>query len=539
MWRVSGESRRDEQVGRVPAHGVGVVRGYGFQVLKMAQIVTVREQAGEGANPNYRFVGGDYDFVTRMDSAEDAQNYAESLGSDVRVYDYGRFVPLEYAVDETVLMSVNPSLPSLRVPGWVVWAEKGNQVRLTKDYKNHYDWFKKLGWPRSGSEFDHITRGAAVFNKKDKIVRLYTWGTDMGKSASNEVVRTIIRKYPRTSGWGLEEYDYGQFVSGGERVNPFMESLVQGMGTGAGMAMAAGVLAPLIVDRVSGIARKAGLIKGKGNPKRLTDRFMNEHIHMPGFPQLVVTRGFAYQHLRGTGYPEGYVQAVVYSMAKVVREPLTHADDRDEWLRSAAILQSGEVEGKANPGIKLGLYGEEKLWDVYELGLLGSEANRSTSTQYRAESWADLAINAGEWFIESGRYRADRGITYKAAFDKWWGLLRVKPGRGMTKAVLQRHFTRGMEDARRKAYPYGVKPNPGRRFSIDYANYAKTGKFLFTITSHSQRKRVMRFIPSGEVEFISPVSLGSKTLVFRAKDTPSNRLEVEMGGGKIKGERKT
>ena len=77
-----------------------------------------------------------------------------------------------------------------------------------------------------------------MFDKKNKVAKLLTWGAAEGKQASNEVVRSIVRSYPRIAGWDLEEYDYGE--AWGSMKNPFMESLVGGMGTGAGMAVAAG-----------------------------------------------------------------------------------------------------------------------------------------------------------------------------------------------------------------------------------------------------------------------------------------------------------
>jgi hypothetical protein len=42
--------------------------------------------------------------------------------------------------------------------------------------------------------------------------------------------------------------------------NPFTESLVSGVGTGTGLAIAAGVAGPAIVRRLQGAARKTGLI---------------------------------------------------------------------------------------------------------------------------------------------------------------------------------------------------------------------------------------------------------------------------------------
>ena len=153
----------------------------------------------------------------------------------------------------------------------------------------------------------------------------------------------------------------------------FVGSLVEGMGSGAGMAISAGLLAPLVVDRAAKVFNKLGLIR-------------------------------------------------------------------------------------KNPGIKLGLYEDEKLWDVYELGVFGSIANRTTSNHYRAELWTDLAINAGEWYVGSGRYRNEKSTDAQIrniAFNEWWGLLRVKPGRGMTKAKLKSAFNRGLADAIKTRYPHG------------------------------------------------------------------------------------
>ncbi len=222
----------------------------------MAQMVTVRSGGSQRQNPNYRFVGGDYDFVTKMGSDEEAQVYAESLGKSIRAYNYGRFVPLEYGVDKETLVSRNPSL---RIPNWVLWAENKGRVKLTKSHTSHNAWFKSLKWPRSGVEFDRISRGAVVFDKKNKVVKLLTWGASEGRQASNEVVKSVARNYSRTMGWDLEEYDYAD--AWGAIKNPFGEALVEGMGSGAGMAISAGLLAPLVVDRAAKVFNKLGLIK--------------------------------------------------------------------------------------------------------------------------------------------------------------------------------------------------------------------------------------------------------------------------------------
>jgi hypothetical protein len=69
------------------------------------------------------------------------------------------------------------------------------------------------------------------------------------------------------------------------------------------------------------------------NPRkpRLVDTLMQEHVKLPGFPQLIVTRGFALQYLvkeLGDG------EAAKYSamQAREVVLPLTDTKTRDHWL---------------------------------------------------------------------------------------------------------------------------------------------------------------------------------------------------------------
>lgn len=70
--------------------------------------------------------------------------------------------------------------------------------------------------------------------------------------------------------------------------------------------------------------------------KRAASILMNESIPMPGFPQIIVTRGFLYQWLKACGWPPcergfGSMDYLVFG-ARVTAEPLTDETDRDYWL---------------------------------------------------------------------------------------------------------------------------------------------------------------------------------------------------------------
>lgn len=68
----------------------------------------------------------------------------------------------------------------------------------------------------------------------------------------------------------------------------------------------------------------------------LIDDYFSEHVHMPGFPQIVVTRGFLYAFLRDAGYDpkERGFGSIDYMIgaARVSQEPLTNEVGRDRLL---------------------------------------------------------------------------------------------------------------------------------------------------------------------------------------------------------------
>lgn len=69
---------------------------------------------------------------------------------------------------------------------------------------------------------------------------------------------------------------------------------------------------------------------------RLLDAIMQEAIPMPGFPQLIVSRGWLYQWLVSCGWKmseRGYgsLDYIVFSTLKVANA-LTNIDERDYWL---------------------------------------------------------------------------------------------------------------------------------------------------------------------------------------------------------------
>jgi hypothetical protein len=86
--------------------------------------------------------------------------------------------------------------------------------------------------------------------------------------------------------------------------------------------------------RVAGYERRYGEVR-KMQPSLLT-RIMAEHVEMPGFPQLIVTRGFIYQWLKSLGWDEserGFssLDYTVFGRASVQAE-LTDEETRDHYL---------------------------------------------------------------------------------------------------------------------------------------------------------------------------------------------------------------
>jgi hypothetical protein len=68
----------------------------------------------------------------------------------------------------------------------------------------------------------------------------------------------------------------------------------------------------------------------------IMDSLMAESIHMPGFPQIVVTRHFCYQWLTDCGWSQsergfGSLDYLVFAAAST-ELPLTDEAERDYWL---------------------------------------------------------------------------------------------------------------------------------------------------------------------------------------------------------------
>jgi hypothetical protein len=85
----------------------------------------------------------------------------------------------------------------------------------------------------------------------------------------------------------------------------------------------------------------------------LSHQVLNEHIRMPGIPQLIVERGFAHQWWGGGrwGGPKhgiGSLDHAVYA-AKAVSDPLTDIDARNEMLATL-----GESLKEGNPKLQFG-----------------------------------------------------------------------------------------------------------------------------------------------------------------------------------------
>jgi hypothetical protein len=67
---------------------------------------------------------------------------------------------------------------------------------------------------------------------------------------------------------------------------------------------------------------------------------MMEHIQMPGFPQIIVTREFAYFWLKERGWSpreRGFGSLDYMSFGRnAINVPLTKESERDHWLGQAA-----------------------------------------------------------------------------------------------------------------------------------------------------------------------------------------------------------
>lgn len=84
------------------------------------------------------------------------------------------------------------------------------------------------------------------------------------------------RKYAET-GDATEAARYADEITG-RRGNPFGTSFVEGIGTGTGLAIAAGVAGPFVVRRVRGALKKVGL----KNPSREVVHYDGVEVHWQG-----------------------------------------------------------------------------------------------------------------------------------------------------------------------------------------------------------------------------------------------------------------
>lgn len=70
--------------------------------------------------------------------------------------------------------------------------------------------------------------------------------------------------------------------------------------------------------------------------RSLLSKIMAEHVEMPGFPQLIVTRGFIYQWLKSLGWNESErgFSSLDYAVfaRKAVDHELTEDATRDHYL---------------------------------------------------------------------------------------------------------------------------------------------------------------------------------------------------------------
>lgn len=81
--------------------------------------------------------------------------------------------------------------------------------------------------------------------------------------------------------------------------------------------------------------------------KNTLTRIMAEPIAMPGFPQLIVTRGFLYQFLKSAGWNPsergfGSLDYITFA-ADATAEPLTDEATRDHYLSGVAEDYRREV----------------------------------------------------------------------------------------------------------------------------------------------------------------------------------------------------
>ncbi len=73
-------------------------------------------------------------------------------------------------------------------------------------------------------------------------------------------------------------------------------------------------------------------------------QIMDEHVHMPGFPQLIVRRGYVHSYYKRLGWDEsergyGSLDYTVFASPKT-SEPLTEADFVEDCLTHPDVVEA-------------------------------------------------------------------------------------------------------------------------------------------------------------------------------------------------------
>jgi len=82
------------------------------------------------------------------------------------------------------------------------------------------------------------------------------------------------------------------------------------------------------------------IAKAQARKPGIADLLMAEHVEMPGFPQIIVTRHFCYQWLKARGWDVcatgfGSLDYAAFGRS-AVPYPLTDETERDYWLNKVA-----------------------------------------------------------------------------------------------------------------------------------------------------------------------------------------------------------
>ena len=185
---------------------------------------------------------------------------------------------------------------------------------------------------------------------------------------------------------------------------------------------------------------------------RLNQAMMDDHIPMVGFPQIIVTRGWMYQWLKGLGWDEskhgyGELDYTVFE-PKATSEPLTPVADRDYYM--TPLREDYRREANPHRSLREVLFGKHFAPpEDFELG----------------RTWIDPKYGSASGRVTRAAHGAVKDVRYKGQlirFDGNYWRTAADPESGFESPREAKQFI----DAQRNPSTSERVPNPSLRSQL-------------------------------------------------------------------------